>query len=58
MLNRSFLELEIGRELLDPMALAHALRLNVSASAFLAIGPSFGIGPQTHGKLPFSDWTA
>jgi hypothetical protein len=33
MLNRRFLEPKIGRQLLDPMAAAHALRLNVSASA-------------------------
>ena len=29
--------------------------LTFSCSAFPAIGPSFGIEPQTDGKLPFSD---
>ena len=33
MLNRSFLEPEIGRQLMDPIAAAHALRQNISASA-------------------------
>jgi hypothetical protein len=37
MLNRRFLEPKIGRQLLDPMAAAHALRLNVSASAIADI---------------------